>query len=250
MFIHVTKCNKKILLLLGILGVSVLFFVKINEAVLFLSQESKNAQGGEVYNKLIYFPGSNQDNWMMNQSHQGQWAGAEKWDRLAIIIDKTTEPKSARFFQLPPGELVWSEDLLNQKINYRVSCFLCHSNGPRAIRPKVKDGSMDFLTIAKITFWNLRIKTYGRIVEDKVQMKQDQRLQIPFRLQSKIDNEVLEVKICARCHKEKGFFARGRLTRQNAMAIHFMMENKLMPPYGRTLSETEKNQINYFIQGL
>jgi len=239
MSIPAQKIIKIGIIILGTLAVGVLFFIMDNEPIVIQSLESKNPNGGPVYNKIKFFPGFDKDIWMMNQSHQGLGAESQQWDRLAIIVDKTGKQKSAKFLQLPPGELKWSEDLLKQNINFKISCFMCHSNGPRAIR-----------TQTKIFFWNLRIKTYGRILEDKEQATLDQSLKIPFRHRTAIDNEELNVKSCTKCHSEGGLFRRGFLTRQNMMTIKFMIENEIMPPKGFSLSGEDKNQIKNFILGL
>lgn len=250
MSIPAQKIIKIGIIILGTLAVGVLFFIIDNEPIVIQSLESKNPNGGPVYNKIKFFPGFDKDIWMMNQSHQGLGAESQQWDRLAIIVDKTGKQKTAKFLQLPPGELNWSEDLLKQNIDFKISCFMCHSNGPRAIRPDKVSLGLDLKTQAKIFFWNLRIKTYGQILENKEQATSDQSLKIPFRHRTAIDNEALNVKSCTKCHSNDGFFRRGFLTRQNMMTIKFMIENEIMPPKGFSISGEDKNQIKNFILGL
>lgn len=221
-----------------------------SEEVLFLSLESKTPTGDKVYNKIKYFPGLKKDIWMMKQSHYGLNADNNQWDRLAIVVDKSDSRKTAEFLQLPPGDLQWSEDLYNQKIENKISCFICHSNGPRAIRADTKQFNLNLLSKIRIAVWNYRIKTYGRIQEVPNQEALDLAVKRPFRHRSSFDNEPLLVKACTKCHYEKETSGRGFLTRQNAVTINFMVENKLMPPSQEELSDKDQEQIHKFILGL
>ncbi len=236
----------KFLTVLGLIGGSLWGALALpGEAITIQSLESKTISAGPIYNTIQFFPGLEKDIWMMNQSHHGSAASEEKWERLAIVIDSK---KQARFLQLPPGKLEWTEELLTQGTENRVTCFLCHSNGPRAIRPdpKFKIGWIDQL---KIKVWNLRIKTYRRIQESSAHAVQDTNLKIPFRHRTPIDNEVLQVDSCTKCHSEKGLVQRGPLTRQNSIAIRFMVENKLMPPPGFELTKRDQKKIDQFLLG-
>lgn len=250
MSIPAQKIIKIGMIILGTLAVGVLFFIIDNEPITIQSLESKNPTGGPVYNKIKFFPGFDKDIWMMNQSHQSLGAESQQWDRLAIIVDKTGKQKTAKFLQLPPGELKWSEGLLKQNIDFKISCYMCHSNGPRAIRPDKVSLGLDLKTQAKIFFGNLRIKTYGQILENKEQATLDQSLKIPFRHRMAIDNEELNIKSCTKCHSDGGFLKRGFLRRQNMMTIKFMIDNEIMPPKGFSLNSEDKNQIKNFILGL
>lgn len=220
------------------------------ESIFIQSLESKTKEGDSVFNKISWFPGEEKDVWMMNQSHHGVTATGSELDRLAIIVDKTTTPKNVRFLQLKPGPLVWSEDLITQRVPYKVSCFMCHANGPRAIRPDY-DGLVknDFSEKMKIFLLNLKIKTQGQIVENGQHVEEDKTLDIPFRHRSKIENDPLLVKTCTHCHNETGFFARGFLKRQNFLAINFMVNSGFMPPPGFSVTEKEKLQIKRFTEG-
>lgn len=215
-----------------------------DDEILFQSKESKTLTGEAVYNKIKLVRSQGRDIWLMNQSHEGM--DSKNWDRLAIIV----KDNEATFLQLPPGKLEWSEDLLKQSIPSRVSCFTCHSNGPRAIRAEETSSVLlNLKSQAKIFLWNFRIKSYGRIKESQWHAQRDLKLQRPFRLQSKRDNEVLSVRSCLQCHNNEGFFARGNLTRQNADTIKFMLDQNLMPPLGFTLSKKERKEIENFVQG-
>jgi len=69
----------------------------------------------------------------------------------------------------------------------------------------------------------------------------------PFRYSHPLANQKLEVKSCTRCHNGEGFLARNSLTKQNFMAIEFMLKNKIMPPLGFSLSEKDLTSIYDFI---
>ncbi len=216
-------------------------------SLLIRSRESKTIENKPVLNEIKWFKFADKDIWMMNQSHDiDDNHFGKKWDRLAIVIDKKTKPMSAQFFQLKPGPLEWSEDLIKQQVAFKVSCFMCHANGLRVIRPTYSNWLQTIKTFA----WNLKIKSYGRVIASSEHTKSDQRLKTPFRHQAKMDNEKLQVKLCLYCHKDSGIFARGFLTRQNFMTIKFMVDNKIMPPLGIPISNAEKLEIKKFIEGL
>lgn len=224
------------------LSVSGLLLLSDDE-ILIQSLESRTLEDSAVYNKIKLIRQEGREIWMMNQSHSGLTTA--KWERLAIVI----EGSKASFYQLGAGKLVWDESLLQNQTAYRVSCFMCHSNGPRAIRPDYDGQNTSLANKVKIFFWNLKIKSYGRIIENEKQKKLDATLKVPFRHRSALDNERLQVKTCQKCHNESSFFGRGQLARQNALTIEFMVKNSLMPPVGFHLSKGEKIQINEFIAG-
>ena len=239
--LSVCKISSGILILTGLLSAGL--FLSEDE-ILFQSKESKTLTGDAVYNKIKFVRNKGRDIWLMNQSHEG--VAGKNWDRLAIIVEKN----EATFLQLPPGELEWSEELWKHALPNKVSCFICHSNGPRAIRAnEVSSVSMNLKSRMRIFLWNARIKSYGRIKESSWHTQTDAKLERPFRLQSRRDNEVLTVKSCLQCHNNEGFLARGQLTRQNAATIDFMLKQNLMPPLGFTLSKQEKKAIENFVRG-
>ena len=237
------------LIILG--GATLGLLLSLNDEPIFIqSLESKTIEDGPVYNKISFQKNGNKDIWMMNQSHHGPKADPEKWDRLAIIVDHAKSPKEATFLQLPPGELIWDESLMKQKINFSVSCFMCHANGPRAIRPHDKDFQLPLLSKAKVLIWNLRIKSYGLIQVNPEQKNLDANLEVPFRHPHPADNAELQVESCTQCHSGKNsWFQRNKLTRQNMISIKFMLENKIMPPSGFSVSKGDMNEIKKFIRG-
>lgn len=242
--------KKYLVVISSLIIIASLFFVGwqllFDKTVFFASLESKGIDHKTVYNEIKFFKKDNFDIWMMNQSHFGIHTDKSKIDRLAIVVDRPS--KSAKFYQLPPGELVWTDDLPKQKIEFRVSCFMCHANGPRAIRADNVKSNLNTFQKLKINFWNYKIKAYGRINADPMHTNEDINLKMPFRYRAELDNEKLNIKTCNECHNEKN--GRGELTRQNLVTIDFLLKNKLMPPSGYALSESEKSKIEQFIIGL
>ena len=241
----------KILLTLTIF--SLIFLIVLSQddqEILIESSESRTSSNEAVYNKIKWYSFKNKDVWMMNQSHYGINAQNKDWERLAIVIDKTASPKTAKFYQLDPGYLEWKEGL--DKRPYRVSCYMCHSNGLRVIRPNFASslGKVNFWDKAKIAYWNLRIKLYGRVVPHPDHKKEDKNIEVPFRWRGKLENETLQVKSCAICHKDSGILARGSLKRQHIPTIKYMLREGHMPPFGFSISKSDKKQINKFIGGL
>ncbi|HVK62177.1 MAG TPA: hypothetical protein VM432_11530, partial [Bdellovibrionales bacterium] len=206
--------------------------------------------GDPVYNRIVFIMSGKKDIWMMNQSHHGVKASKGSWDRLAIVVDKSSSPKTARFLQLPAGPLEWSEDLPLKRLPLKISCFLCHSNGPRAIRFNEANGvSLSWRDKLTVGIWNLQIKTYGRVIADSTHDKEDPELAVPFRYRGHYENETLEVKACVKCHQDAGIVARGKLTRLNGDSIRLMVASGEMPPAGFSLSESERQEIKNFVEG-
>lgn len=211
-------------------------FSIFSEPLTFHSFESKTTKGHAVYNEIQYVPGDRADIWVMRQSHNGLDAPKESWDRVAIQVDKTK--RSARFFQLQPGSLGWNKK--DGVINYKVSCFSCHSNGLRVVRPHPSQ-NFNWKQKVQIAFWNLRIKSYGRL------KNRSSRSRVPLSYTGDFANTPLTLKTCTRCHRESGFLSRGKLYRQHRGTIMFLVENKLMPPFGLPFSKKEKVELKKFL---
>ena len=248
----VTKKKTKFLgALLGgavvILGSVFIYLWLDRTSLLIQSEESRTFTDGPVFNRIKWISEPSRDIWLMQQSHNGPHAA--DWDRLAIVVDKTQTPKVAKFYQMQPGALVFEPQKSKE---FRASCFMCHSNGPRAIRPAFDspDAPISPWGRAKLVLWNIRVKTYGRVVVDPSHAVNDIIMKTPFRHATAFDNETLKVKTCVLCHQDGGWVARGPLTRQNFMAILFMVEKGYMPPPGFHLAEGEEKQIKEFVLGL
>ena len=238
------------------LFLAVVILIRVNRPILIESLESKTISGQPVFNRIAWFPGWSHDTWMMQQSHQGLFREFHQWDRLAIVVDKTTRPRTARFYQFEPGNLSW--DPQSKMRPFRAACFMCHSNGPRAIRPNFDSDNirLSALDRARVFLWDLRIKTYGRVLADPAHAlsKDEEALasagkMTPFRYPGKDENEPLHLSSCIKCHNES-WWGRGSLTRQHFATIGFMVENGFMPPPGFRLKESEKGDLRRFIRGL
>jgi hypothetical protein len=237
---------------LGLLLAASLVAFAINSApVLIQSEESLTAELKPVFNKISLKPGFKKDVWMMNQSHHGLQAADSEWERLAIVVDKSGSESVAKFYQLPAGELKWTEDLPELKTAYRAACFTCHNNGPRALRPEpgASEVFMSWQDRLKIQAWNFRIKTYGRVVRAPEQDDLDKNLAVPFRYVRDPYNDKLNIKTCNYCHNDNGFLARGKLERQQMSTIEHMVDRGYMPPKGFSLSAKEKEQLKDFLLG-
>jgi hypothetical protein len=229
---------KFFLIVLSLLGGSFFMILSTsNQEILIESLESKNINGEEVYNKISFYSKDNQDIWEMKQSHQGVNLHEGQWDELKIVVDKTTTPNSVSYHQLENGK----------ESEYKVSCFLCHANGPRAIRAnfKTKNVKTPFSDRLKIYLWNFRIKSYGRVV-----LKQDSlKRKVSVQFSKPHLNQKLNVPTCLKCHHENDdFFSRGPLLRQHFMSIKYLVDNKQMPPWPFSLSKKEKKEIEKFLK--
>jgi hypothetical protein len=238
----------KLAILIGATSFIFLKLVAIFQTPLKIqSLESKTSTGLAVLNEITWFGLPEKDVWMMNQNHEGKINSENALDRLAIVIDKSINPPTAQFMQLPPGPLIWSDELTSKKIPFKVSCFTCHANGLRAIREDwnglVKPAFFDKL---KTNYFNLKIMMYGRVAPHAIHQQTDLNLETPFRHLSKLDNEVFKLKTCFDCHDGQ---KRSVLTRQNVMSISFLTKNGMMPPFGRTLSSHDQFEIQKFVNG-
>lgn len=219
----------------------------LNTPLLMQSFESKTITGDPVFNEIAWYKFPDKDVWMMNQSHFGVNAPADKKDRIVIVIDKTKNPKTAYFMQVKPGPLEWSEELYSQKIENRVSCFVCHTNGLRTLRMDPSANAFNTLDWAKLNYMNFKMNSYGLVVEDERHIIEDAQLEVPFRSRNAFDNEILGLKKCSICHDGK---IRGQLTRQNSFSIDFLVRNNLMPPPEYALNQQEAKKLKNFIRGL
>ncbi len=205
-----------------------LLYSFLTAPILFQSAESQTIEGGPVFNEIQWSWKNGKEVWSMRQSHGGKNLSPEKWDKLSIVMDK-----KATFIQMSPES--------EKKIEYKVSCFMCHPNGPRVIRPA--EGSLTLTENLKVKMLNLRIKLYGRVESEGKTIGAT-----PFRHEGKISNSPLKLPRCTSCHKEEGLFARGTLTRQNSLTINYMVKSAHMPPFGE-LTPKEQQYLENFMEG-
>jgi hypothetical protein len=224
-------------LVLLLLGAALFLNQNFYHAVLIESIESKTIDGSSVYNKIWLETEEEKDIWWMRQSHQGVNTAHKNWDKLKIVVDKSITPYQVSFHQYKNGK----------ETEYRASCFLCHSNGPRSIRPNWDSQSAP-LSISeklKIVFYNFKIKSYG-----PVHTVNKERRAIPLKFNEPFETEKLTVQTCLKCHNSDGIFARGPLLRQHSETIRHLVSRGEMPPWPYKLSKKEKVEIERFLNGL
>jgi hypothetical protein len=227
-----------------IAGALFLAFTIDDSPILFESRESKTAEGGLVYSRVRKISQPGKTIWMMQQSHHGIRLPSEKWDRLAIVVSHATS--TATYHQLESGPLEWKEGLPEKPL--RVACYLCHANGPRAVRPNFASAAapVSWKNQARLALWNLGVKAAGRISPSPLEAMKDHSSRaggMPFRFPDAEGNKPLTVKTCSRCHREGGWPARGTLTRQQGITIRFLVEEGFMPPPGFALNAQEKQEL-------
>lgn len=207
---------------LGLFYVALIIIV--SPQIAFQSLESTTEKGAPVFNKIQWQAGWHEDVWLMAQSHHGFSTDTQKWDRLAIVVNKRTSV--AKFYQLSPGPLKWSGPADAQPLKAR--CFACHSNGPRAIRADyssmtVKPNPWQRLAI---NIWNLRLKTYGRLQSVEGQMFSEGT---SFRSSLPVLKLGLNLISCQKCHSLSGI--RNPLTLEQLGTASFLVKKGLMPPF-------------------
>jgi hypothetical protein len=220
---------------LGIL-LGLFYFLTSGTPVVFQSLESVTETGAPVYNRVRLLPGWNRDIWLMQQSHHGLDAEFGKWDRLAIVVDKTTRPYRADFYQLAPGELAYED----APVPLKARCFACHANGPRAVRPDFDspNAGLNLASVLRTAVWNLRIRGYGRVESRPGHTFQDG---VPFKSTLSILSRPLELGTCSHCHAPDG--DRGELKLEHLGTALFMIERGFMPPAPYRISEEERERL-------
>lgn len=198
----------------------------VEGSILFKSYESKTKDNKEVWNKITLISTNDKDIWKMKQSHHG--ISSKVWDDIEIIVTKKSYPYRAQYKQLKDGKI----------IDYKASCFRCHPNGPRLIRPHLNT-QLSIKEKILLTKMNSLIKSYGYVkTEDVFKSK------VPL-IKSRINkSKHLKIKSCYKCHNgiERGF-----ITKENTETAKFLLLNKQMPPWPYTIGKAEVNLLNEFL---
>lgn len=170
---------------------------------------------------------------------------------LALMTCSCGNSSSVLFASEESKNAKLQDDLPLKKIEFSVSCMICHNNGPRAIRARSTDPNapLSFKDRFKIALWNVRIKAYGRIHYDSSHDSEDKKLKTPFRHRTPEAIQELKVATCLYCHKEKGFLARGTLQRQQIATSESLVSRGEMPPWGLKLSKKEQQELQDFLHG-
>lgn len=204
--------------------------------VMIESTESQTKDLKAVFNQIKYTSSANQDSWKMKQSHDG--IHAKQWDELEIRIDKTKTPFQVSYHQYKNGK----------ESEYRTSCYLCHANGPRLIRPNYQSQDAPLSVKAKLMIqaMNLRIKTYPRM--ETVKNDMFKRI-VPLKYEGKLETTSLKVKTCTYCHNSNTFWGRGELKRQQMGTITHLVSSNQMPPWPFKLDKKELEELDLYILG-
>jgi hypothetical protein len=197
--------------------------------VFFESLESKTEKQEPIYNKISLIQEENRDIWKMKQSHHGP--EAKEWDTIQIIVDKSSKPYKASYHQLNEK---------GEEIEYRTSCFRCHSGGPRYIRPKSKLSFKEKLQVQK---WNWLIKSYGDV--ETIQAKETFVRQVPLKEKEQEHQYSLNSKACLSCHYKGG--PRAPLSIAQRGTIKHLVKTGAMPPWPYKLTAKEKAEVKQFI---
>jgi hypothetical protein len=239
----ITKLLLPLTLSLVLLSGALLYsFLTTTPSVKFESTESKTIEGKPVFNKIKLESHSTYDRWTMKQSHSGVQLPNDLWDELEIIVDKTQQPFTASFKQFKAGK----------EVEYRVSCFVCHSNGPRLIRANVNSQVLALKPAEKlqIFWWNLKIKSYGKVLSAEPDDLAGSQRKVPLMFQSPLDKDQLQIKTCRYCHGGNSPFARSMLERQQAGTIEHLVSTGAMPPWPFSLDAHERQQLKDFLEGI
>jgi hypothetical protein len=217
----------------GVIGIlSLYFFITFENEILIESVESKTSDGKKVFNKIKLKQFPQKDIWFMRQNHN-ELKG--DWDELKITVDKSVKPYKAYYSQLKNGK----------EVNYRVACFKCHANGPRAIRANLKSKIVDsnFLDRAQVVAWNLKIKLYGTVETPQNIRVGVKYRKVPLKYEGRMDNKVVNIKTCNLCHSEKSFLGRKNLVLQQKTTILHLVSSGEMPPWPFKLTEQDKIEL-------
>lgn len=200
--------------------------------LLFQSLESKTTTGQAVFNEIKLTVTPKKDIWFMKQSHYGR--NGHDWDEVMIVVYRDQLPLKASYHQLKD----------NREIEYKTSCFRCHSGGPRLIRPDINSREATLTLKDKLSLiqMNARIKSYGEVL---IQKNNPFKREVQFVGNQKKKEQTLQVKSCTNCHYEGG--PRALLTKENILTMKFLLKEKQMPPWPHTLSPSDKKELQKFI---
>jgi hypothetical protein len=222
-----------VLFSLGAVVILPLFYIEnTNSEILIESIESKTSAGKKIFNKIKLTSTSTKDVWEMKQNYSKLHGS---WDQLKIEVDKTSKPFKASYFQYKDGV----------ESNYRVACYKCHANGPRAIRANYKSKLVEntYLEKLKITLWNLKIKHYGEIeTPQDIKLKTKYR-KVPLKYIGRKDMKVIASKTCDLCHGDQSYMGRKQLVYQQKTTIKHLILNGEMSPWPLSLSAIEKEEL-------
>ncbi len=224
-----------------LLAGGVFLLATASDSITFESIESRTLEDLPVYNQVSFETNGNEDIWKMKQSHGGRHLALKDWDQLMIKVDKSKRPFKVSYHQLKNGK----------EVEYKVSCYFCHSNGPRIIRPELKSAKAP-LTLQQrmqIQLWNMRMKSYGKVVINPKSLTfAGKPRETPLKYFGKRDVEPLKLSSCTMCHHDS-WWGRGTLTRQQALPMAHLVKTKQMPPWPFSITPEEQEKLNVYLKG-
>lgn len=228
----------KIFIIFGVVGAYILHNLENYSKPIFIeSLESRSIDGKPVINAINYSSKDGIETWTMKQNHHD----GKEWDDLKIIVNTNYEPATAEYFQYKNG--------VEQE--FRVSCFTCHANGPRLIRPnfKSREAKLSLYERGVISYWNLKIKHSGNIETPQDVTLLDQFRKVPLKYEGRFDNKVIELESCNLCHGENSLMGRSAIEAQHQGTAKYLIESGEMPPLFFKISPEDKKFLakNYSI---
>lgn len=222
----------KVCFLLGAVAMlSLLFLENYSQTITFESSESKNVNEVPVINTVGYKRENGVSTWSMQQNHHD----GKDVDDLKIIVQSKGAHKEASFYQF--------KDNMNSE--YRVSCFTCHANGPRAIRYNAnsKVAKVNVLEEVVIAYWNLKIKHQGTVnTKQNTQIEQRARV-VPLKFEGRLDTKAFKLESCSLCHGAGSIMGRAELQYQQLGTIKHLVETEQMPPLFFTVSKEDRDYL-------
>jgi hypothetical protein len=221
------------LMLFGGLIISGLHFLQnLDREVSIQSVESKTSDGKKIYNKIRFSVQKGKDVWLMKQNHNELLGD---WDELKIEVDTTKKPYIARYYQIK-NEV---------DIEFRVACYKCHSNGPRAIRADYRSEAVQNSLIDKLQIFalNLKIKHYGEIQTPQNVKIKDIYRKVPLKHTGTLENIIVGTKTCLFCHGSKSYMKRSALRLQQKQTILHLVNTDEMPPWPIKMDAEEKSAL-------
>ncbi|MCX6124525.1 MAG: hypothetical protein NTV34_07215, partial [Proteobacteria bacterium] len=169
------------------------FSENLSESICFTSAESSYGLG-TVTNCIVEIPDGKNSLWMMKQNIETSDRRIKNLIATYIDISSSSTPK-AYFLELDREQFESSGGLV--AIPYKVPCVICHSSGPRVIRPTTASlGSLNSKQVELLTQWNEKIASY-KVVETFKPKSKFAKLLEP---QKKVFKERLRLSKCTGCH--------------------------------------------------
>lgn len=216
------------------------------DALCFKSAES-SFNLGAVRNCILLFEEGNSQFWLMKQDIQYDKGNVA--NLIGIVVDVSKDPRKAKstasYFEFDRTKFEDAGVLQPQA--YKVPCLMCHSSGPRAIRPYSQDSLYpeSKIDLAKLEVWNQKIAALKQVDYAKPNSQQEGKLQLSD-ARSQIP---LNIVACTECHSKSGI--REPLTYMQQNSITFLTGNHptaAMPPKGHSISKVDQDCLDKWLE--